>query len=127
MARLSIGLIALAASLLPGVALAEPTLVSSTPQEGASAPRTNQIRLVFSEPVAVQPGGVQLVMTAMPGMENHGEMKMNAVDVRTAKDGRSVDVTAKSPFPVGTYALAWAVQSQSDKSTGSGEVTFAIQ
>lgn len=109
-----------------GAALAQPSLTGSTPAAGGTAPRTDRLQLLFSEPIDAKASTVQLVMTGMPGMANHGAMRMTAIDVKPGKDGRSLEIGAKAPFPAGTYALSWTATGKADHGQASGQLTFSL-
>ncbi|QJU58561.1 hypothetical protein HL653_13020 [Sphingomonas sp. AP4-R1] len=110
-----------------GPAIGQPSLTGSNPSAGSTTPRTDRLRLLFSEPIDARASTVQLVMTDMPGMPHHGAMRMAAIDVKPGKDGRSLDIGAKAPFPAGTYRLDWTIASKADRSRASGQLTFSLE
>ena len=58
----------------PSIALAHTRVVASTPAEGATVARPRAVTLTFSEALLPPTAAASIVMTAMPGMANHGEM-----------------------------------------------------
>ena len=59
-------------------AFAHPALLSSSPADKSQGPAPAKIELKFSETLTTQFSGANLIMTGMPGMPNHGAMKINA-------------------------------------------------
>lgn len=106
MRRFSI--MALAAFAVLGAATpvsAHPKLVSSTPAENASVAAPAQITLTFSENLVAPLSGIELTMTAMPGMPNHPRMPIRGFTTKV--EGRTLVAKLPRPLPVGTYELKW--------------------
>lgn len=96
---------AVLASSMP--AFAHPRLVSSTPAANAAVPRPTQIVLTFSEPLVAPLSGIELTMTAMPGMADHPRMPIRGFTTKV--DGRTLTAKLPRALPVGTYELKWHV------------------
>lgn len=125
MRRLS--LTALAASALLATTLpaaAHPRLVSATPAANASVARPTQITLTFSEALVAPLSGIELTMTAMPGMANHPRMPIKGFATKTA--GRTLSAKLPRPLPVGTYELKWHVVG-SDQHRIENLYTFTVR
>jgi len=108
MRRLS--LIALAASALfvtATPASAHPRLVSATPAAKSAVSRPTQIVLTFSEALVAPLSGIELTMTAMPGMADHPRMPIRGFTTKV--EGRTLTAKLPRPLPVGTYELKWHV------------------
>ena len=108
MRRLS--LIALAASALfvaSTPAAAHPRLVSATPAAKSAVSRPTQIVLTFSEALVAPLSGIELTMTAMPGMADHPRMPIRGFTTKV--EGRTLTAKLPRPLPVGTYELKWHV------------------
>jgi len=106
--RLSITALAvcgLFASAVP--ALAHPRLVSASPAANASVARPSQITLTFSEPLVAPLSGIELTMTAMPGMADHPRMPIKGFSTKV--EGRTLTAKLPRPLPVGTYEIKWHV------------------
>jgi len=86
-------------------AAAHPKLVSSTPAENASVAAPAQITLTFSENLVAPLSGIELTMTAMPGMPNHPRMPIRGFTTKV--EGRTLVAKLPRPLPVGTYELKW--------------------
>lgn len=95
-------LIALA---LPGVASAHGTLLSSSPAAGASVAKPTKVTLTFSDRIDPAASGVDIVMTAMPGMADHPPMPIRGY--KTSVEDRMMILTMPRALPAGTYALTW--------------------
>ena len=95
--------IALAASALIASALiasavpagAHPRLVSASPAANAAVTRPTQITLTFSEALVAPLSGIELTMTAMPGMANHPRMPIRGFT--TKAEGRTLTATPAPP------------------------------
>ena len=64
-------------------------------------------------------------MTGMPGMPNHGAMKINA-SVAGASDGKTMIITPASPLVAGDYRVEWRAVS-SDTHPVKGSFTFQVK
>ena len=107
-------------------ALAHPKLLSSTPAAGSTVSRPTQIVLAFSETLMPQMSGLDLVMTAMPGMASHAPMKMIGFKTSVSQDGKSLVATLPRPLPAGTYDAHWHVVS-TDTHRVEGHLTFTVR
>ncbi|MCF4978463.1 copper homeostasis periplasmic binding protein CopC [Pseudomonas gessardii] len=117
--------VALCAGLLMSVpVLAHPTLLSSSPADGAKGAAPATIELHFSENLITQFSGAKLIMTAMPGMA-HSPMPVKA-SVSGASDPKVMLIKPTAPLPVGTYRVDWRAVS-SDTHPITGNVVFSVQ
>lgn len=120
-------LMALAASafLLPAApAAAHPRLVSATPAANASVARPNQIVLTFSEKLIAPLSGIELTMTAMPGMANHPRMPIRGFTTKI--EGKTLTAKLPRPLPAGTYELKWHVVA-ADQHRIENTYTFTVR
>lgn len=105
-----------------GTALAHPRLVSSSPAANASATKPTQITLTFSETLVAPLTGIELTMTEMPGMANHGPMPVRGITPKV--DGKTVTAKLARPLSAGTYELKWhAVAADQHRIEGSYSFT----
>jgi len=121
---LSSPLAALAAIALPTAAQAHPKLLSSTPAAEATVARPTQIRLTFSEALVGPLSGIELVMTAMPGMADHAPMPITGF--KTLVQGTDILVNLPRPLPAGSYALKWHAVA-ADQHRIQGDYTFTVR
>lgn len=106
--RIPAFLAALALSALaPGALLAHVQLVASTPAGGGEAKAPKAITLTFSAPVDPAGAAVSIVMTAMPGMKDHGEMLIRNFTPRWSPDGKTMTLALAKPLPAGSYEVRW--------------------
>lgn len=117
---------ALGASLAGTPASAHPELVTATPAAKAAVAKASTVRLMFSERLTPKLSMATLVMTGMPGMANHPDMKMPGVSLAISPDGKSMVLTSANPLPAGTYRVDWAVVG-ADKHRIAGKHAFSIR
>ncbi|WP_300453910.1 copper homeostasis periplasmic binding protein CopC [Accumulibacter sp.] len=115
----------LAASLFASLAFAHPSLVSSIPADKSQVAAPAVIELKFSEKLMLPFSAASLIMTGMPGMPNHGAMKVSA-SVAGASDGKSLVVTPAQALAPGFYRVEYRVVS-SDTHPVSGSMTFQVK
>lgn len=116
---------ALVGSLLATAALAHPALVASTPADKAEVAAPANIELKFSETLVPQFSAASLVMTSMPGMSNHGTMKLQ-VSVTGGADGKTMIITPARALPPGSYRVDWRAVS-SDTHPVTGNIAFEVK
>lgn len=101
--------LALSGATIAVPAAAHPKLVSATPAANASAQATTRIILVFSEKLMPPLSGATLIMTGMPGMKDHPDMKMSGVTAKVGADEKSLELRSAKPLPAGSYRVDWHV------------------
>lgn len=125
--RFSALLAALALSALaPSALLAHVELSGSTPTSGSEVKAPKAITLTFNQPVDPATAAASIVMTAMPGMANHGEMVIRNFTPSWSADGQTLTLTLKKPLPTGTYDVRWQAAA-ADGHPMSGNVTFEVK
>ncbi len=124
--RTTIHTLSLGAALLIGqTAFAHPRLLSSTPADNAQVPAPERIELRFSEGLVKQFSSANLLMTGMPGMADHGPMKI-AATVSQGDDAKTMIVTPAKPLVPGSYRLEWRAVS-SDTHPVGGRISFQVK
>ena len=124
--RTTIHTLSLGAALLIGqTAFAHPKLLSSTPADNAQVSAPDRIELRFSESLVKQFSSANLLMTGMPGMADHGPMKI-ATTVSPGDDARTMIVTPAKPLVPGSYRLEWRAVS-SDTHPVGGKISFQVK
>jgi methionine-rich copper-binding protein CopC len=119
-------LFALLAIGFSGTAIARTTLLSTTPAAEASASGVRSLTLTFSDRVAENSAGVEIVMTAMPGMSNHQAMKIVGFKSAMAADGKAMSITLPRALPAGTYKVSWHAVA-SDGQPLKGQYAFSVK
>lgn len=107
-------------------ALAHPAVVAAQPMAGATASHVTQVAITFSEPLVAAMSGMEVMMTAMPGMVNHQPMKMAGVKTSLAADGVTLVASLPRALPAGTYAAEWHVAGP-DSHRVTGTLTFSVK
>lgn len=103
---------------VPGVAMAHPKLVSSTPAANASIAKPTEITLNFNETLVGPLSGIELVMTGMPGMGGHKPMPISGF--ATKAEGKTLKIKLPRALPAGSYSLTWhAVAADQHRIQGS--------
>jgi len=115
---------ALAAAALPATAMAHPKLVSSTPAQNAAVSRPTSLSLTFSEALVAPLSGIELTMTAMPGMADHKPMPVKGFTTKV--NGKAMVATLPRALPIGTYLLKWHVVA-ADQHRIEGSYTFKVK
>lgn len=100
------------------------SVVAANPAQGSKVSAPRSLSLTFNEAQQPSAVGVSIVMTAMPGMTNHGEMVIRNFTPSWSKDGRTVTLSLRQPLRAGTYDLRWQTASAHKM---SGKVTFDVK
>lgn len=114
---------ALAVMALPEGAMAHPKLVSSTPAQNATVSRPTSLSLTFSEALVAPLSGIELTMTAMPGMANHKPMPIKGFTTKV--NGKTIIATMPRALPTGTYVLKWHIVG-ADQHRIEGSYSFKV-
>ncbi|WP_301749278.1 copper resistance protein CopC [uncultured Erythrobacter sp.] len=112
-------------SLTPTALMAHVQLSASTPAADAEAKAPKVIRLTFSAPVDQTTAAASIIMTAMPGMANHGEMPIRNFTTNWSADGKTLTLTLKKPLPNGSYDVRWQAAG-ADGHGVSGTLAFTV-
>lgn len=113
-------------SLAPTALLAHVELTASTPAAGTETKAPKEITLTFSKAVDPSSAAVSIVMTAMPGMANHGEMVIRNFTANWSDEGKTMTLALKKPLPTGTYEVRWQAAA-ADGHSMSGTVVFDVR
>jgi hypothetical protein len=119
--------LAIAASplALPAAALAHTKVVASTPAEGATVAGARTVSLTFSEALLPPTAAASIVMTAMPGMANHGEMAIRNFTTAWSNGNKTMTLNLAKPLPKGTYEVRWQAAG-ADGHRMKGTVKFIV-
>ncbi|ASJ89683.1 copper resistance protein CopC [Porphyrobacter sp. CACIAM 03H1] len=117
--------LALAALAPSAPVMAHVKLTASTPAAGAKAKAPKTVTLTFSEKVDSAKAAAAIVMTAMPGMANHGEMPIRNFTASWSPDGKTMTLSLKQALPKGTYEVRWQAAA-GDGHAMSGKVEFVV-
>ena len=92
---------------VPTAAYAHSKVVASTPAQGATVKGPRVITLTFSEALLPPTAAASIVMTAMPGMANHGEMVIRNFTTAWSNSNKTMTLKLKQPLRPGTYEARW--------------------
>lgn len=118
--------LALGASAVPAATMTHTKVVESTPAQGATVSGPRVVTLTFNQPQLVPSFGVSIVMTAMPGMANHGEMIIRNFTPGWSNGNRKLTLTLRQPLRAGTYDIRWQAAG-ADGHRMTGKVTFQVK
>lgn len=113
-------------ALAPTALCAHVQLTASAPAAGTETKAPKAITLTFSQPVDPASAAASIVMTAMPGMANHGEMAIRNFTASWSADGKTMTLALRKPLPTGTYDVRWQAAA-SDGHPMRGTVTFVVK
>jgi hypothetical protein len=111
--------------VLPATAQAHTKVVASTPAEGATVASARTVSMTFSEALLPPTAAASIVMTAMPGMANHGEMAIRNFTTAWSNGNKTMTLNLAKPLPKGTYEVRWQAAG-ADGHRMKGTVTFTI-
>lgn len=121
-----------AAMVMSVAALSMPTTVSahtrvtaSTPAEGAKVKSPRVVTLTFSEALLPPTVATSIVMTAMPGMSNHGEMAIRNFTPSWTNGNRTLKLTLRKPLQAGSYDVRWQAAG-ADGHRMKGKISFTV-
>jgi copper resistance protein C len=123
--RFIVAAIALAA-LTPSAALAHVEVTTSIPEAGAEVKAPKTITLTFSQPVDTSAAAASIVMTAMPGVSNHGEMVIRNFTADWSADRQTLTLTLRQPLRSGTYEVRWQAAA-GDGHVRNGTLVFDVK
>lgn len=116
----------IAALALPNAAaLAHTKVTASTPAEGAKVKSPRVMTLTFSEALLPPTVATSIVMTAMPGMKNHGEMAIRNFTTGWSNGNRTLKLTLRKPLQAGSYDVRWQAAG-ADGHRMKGKISFTV-
>lgn len=111
---------------VPSSVLAHTKVVASIPAQGATVSSMRNISMTFSEALLGPTVGVSIVMTAMPGMPDHGEMQIRNFTQSWSDGNRKLVLKLKKPLVIGTYDVRWQAAG-ADGHRMKGKVSFVVK
>lgn len=113
------------ATLIAPAAMAHSRIVTSTPAEGATVAGPRVVTLSFSEALLPPTAAASIVMTAMPGVKNHGEMVIRNFTPSWSDGNRTLTLTLRQPLRAGSYDIRWQAAG-ADGHRMTGKVSFKV-
>ena len=125
--RAIIASLALAGAALgaPALTMAHTRVVASTPAQGTTVARPRVVTLTFSEALLPPTAAASIVMTAMPGMENHSPMVIRKFTTAWSNGNRTMTLNLRQPLRAGTYEVRWQAAG-ADGHRMNGTVNFIV-
>jgi hypothetical protein len=117
--------LAISSIAMPSIAEAHSRVVSSTPGQGSTVARPRVVTLNFSEALLPPTAAASIVMTAMPGVDNHGEMMIRNFTTAWSNGNRTMTLTLRQPLRAGTYEVRWQAAG-ADGHRMTGTVGFTV-
>jgi len=118
--------LAAAALTLSVPALAHVKIASASPAQGSTANAPKTVVLNFSDSVLPAKTSVQLIMTAMPGHANHGEMPIRNFVPVWSNGNKTLTLNLRQPLRTGTYEARWQ-SAGADGHKMAGKITFTVK
>lgn len=109
----------------PTAAFAHAKVVASTPTQGATVKAPRSVTLTFNEALLPPTAAASIVMTAMPGMANHGEMVIRNFATKWANGNKTMTLALKQPLRSGSYDVRWQAAG-ADGHRMKGKVSFTV-
>jgi methionine-rich copper-binding protein CopC len=109
----------------PGAVSAHISVTGATPAEGSTVKSTKTITITFDKPVDQATAAASIVMTAMPGMPNHGEMLIRNFTTAWSQDRKTLTLKLANHLPKGTYEVRWQARG-ADGHAITGVVNFKV-
>jgi methionine-rich copper-binding protein CopC len=100
-------------------------MASSTPAEGATVSKPRVVTLNFSEALLTPTAVASIVMTAMPGVKNHGDMVIRNFTPSWSDNNRKLTLTLRQPLRTGSYEVRWQAAG-ADGHRMTGKVSFKV-
>jgi len=111
---------------LPSSALAHSRMASSTPAEGSTVAAPRVITMNFSEALLPPTAAASIVMTAMPGVKNHGEMVIRNFTPVWSNDNKTLTLNLRQPLKAGDYDVRWQAAG-ADGHRMTGKISFNVR
>ena len=105
--------------------MAHSRIVSSTPSEGATVAGPRVMTLSFSEALLPPTAAASIVMTAMPGVKNHGEMVIRNFTPSWSNGNRTLTLKLRQPLRTGNYDIRWQAAG-ADGHRMTGKISFKV-
>lgn len=122
---MALAVMGLAPLALPTMASAHARVVAATPAQGATVKGPRVVTLTFSEAQLPPTVAASIVMTAMPGVANHGEMVIRNFTTSWADGNRTLKLTLRQPLRAGSYDVRWQAAG-ADGHRMTGKVSFTV-
>ncbi len=110
---------------LPTTVSAHTRVTASTPVEGAKVKSPRVVTLTFSEALLPPTVATSIVMTAMPGIADHGEMVIRNFTPSWSNGNRTLKLSLRKPLQAGSYDVRWQAAG-ADGHRMKGKISFRV-
>ena len=117
--------VSVASLAIPNIASAHTRVTVSTPAEGAKVKSPRVVTLTFSEALLLPTVATSIVMTAMPGIPNHGEMVIRNFTTSWSNDNKTLKLSLRKPLQAGSYDVRWQAAG-ADGHRMKGKISFWV-
>lgn len=114
-----------AALLNPTATFAHSKMASSTPADGATVGQPRVLTLNFTEALLPPTAAATVVMTQMPGVQDHGEMVIRNFTLGWSNNNRTMTLKLRQPLRAGSYEVRWQAAG-ADGHRMTGKVSFTV-
>lgn len=111
---------------MPSAAVAHSRMASSTPATGSTVSAPRVITMNFSEALLPPTAVASIVMTAMPGVKNHGEMVIRNFTPAWSNGNKTLILTLRQPLKAGVYDVRWQAAG-ADGHRMTGKISFTVR
>jgi hypothetical protein len=118
-------LVAATPIVFTSAALAHAKVIASNPAEGATVANARVVTLTFNEALLPPTAAASIVMTAMPGMKDHGEMAIRNFTTAWSNGNKTMTLNLAKPLAKGSYEVRWQAAG-ADGHRMKGTVSFVI-
>ena len=119
-------LAAVSLAMLPSAVLAHVKLVASTPAANSSVATPGRIVLTFNERLIAATTRTEVIMTGMPGMNDHPLMNISGYTSQMSPDGKALTLLLRRSLARGSYVVKWS-SAGADTHRMGGEFSFTVR
>ena len=106
--------------------LAHAKVVASTPVDNAVVTKPKTVTLTFNEALLPPTAATSIVMTAMPGVKDHGEMTIRNFTTAWSNGNKTMTLNLRQPLRPGSYEVRWQAAG-ADGHRMRGKTSFTVK
>jgi hypothetical protein len=106
--------------------LAHAKVVASTPADNAVVAKPKTVTLTFNEALLPPTAATSIVMTAMPGVKDHGEMTIRNFTTAWSNGNKTMTLNLRQPLRPGSYEVRWQAAG-ADGHRMRGKTSFTVK
>jgi methionine-rich copper-binding protein CopC len=101
-------------------------VVASTPADNAVVAKPRMVTLTFNEALLPPTAAASIVMTAMPGVKDHGEMTIRNFTTAWSNGNKTMTLNLRQPLRAGSYDVRWQAAG-ADGHHMRGKISFTVK